>query len=96
MEFPRSAEIVREGDAPRGLYVVTKGRVVLTRRGESGSQSQILRVIGAGETVGAMAALAETPYDVTARALEAVEVLCVPEERLLEFYQAAPALGLAL
>ncbi|MEE9276993.1 MAG: DUF2225 domain-containing protein, partial [Dehalococcoidia bacterium] len=42
------------------------------------------------------AALAETPYDVTARALEAVEVLCVPEERLLEFYQAAPALGLAL
>ena len=82
----QGAMIVREGEGESGLYVVLSGRVVLSRGRQGAHKNQPLRIIGAGEMFGLVAALTDAPSDVTARAVEAVEILHVPRERLAELF----------
>ncbi len=94
VSFGRGEYLVRQGDSGRGLFVVLKGRAVLTRGRSEGPGNQILRVAGAGEAFGEVAALAEVPYDISARALEPVEALHVPRAQLLDLFRVSPRLAL--
>ena len=58
-----------QGDPAAALYVLTRGRVKLTRITSEGHQA-VLRVAGPGDLFGAIAALSGTVYPVAAEALE--------------------------
>jgi predicted acylesterase/phospholipase RssA/CRP-like cAMP-binding protein len=64
----RGEVIMREGDAPDGMYVVASGRlqVVLTR--DDGNES-VVNEIGRGDLVGEMALLTDRPRSATITAL---------------------------
>jgi CRP/FNR family cyclic AMP-dependent transcriptional regulator len=85
-----------EGEPAEHLYVVASGRikvVVTSPRGES----LVLRILGAGETLGELAVLDGGPRSAGAEALDAVELAAIPAPAVLAFLRSEPeaALGIA-
>ena len=76
--------LFREGQAARGVFLLCEGRVRLSICSESG-QRMTVRVAGAGEVLGLSAAVAGGAYEVTAEALENVQVAAVRRKDLLQF-----------
>jgi len=70
--------VFREGDLGDALYVLVRGKVTITGRGER------LATLGPGEAFGEMAVLDEAPRSGTALAEEETEVLRIGSE---EFYE---------
>jgi len=72
--------IFHEGNQPFGVHDVFSGRVKLYKTGRAGKQ-QIIRLAKDGDLLGYEAILAETPYAVTAEAIEDSRV-CFIEKQL--------------
>jgi len=81
---PKGAVLFREGQAARGVFLLCQGRVRLSVCSETG-QRMTLRVASAGEVLGMSAALSGRPYQVTAEALEPLQVAHVRRKELLHF-----------
>jgi CRP/FNR family cyclic AMP-dependent transcriptional regulator len=82
--YPRGTILFREGHPARGVFLLCNGRVRLSVCSENGSR-MILRVASAGEVLGLSAALAGGCYEITAEALEPVQVAQVRRKDLLHF-----------
>lgn len=67
--YPEGAALFVEGESPRGVLVLCKGRVKLSMNSSEG-KTLILRIIGPGEVLGLHAAVSNTPYQATAETLE--------------------------
>lgn len=67
--FKKNQPLFNEGNVPRGVYCLNKGKVKIFSRGEEGKE-QIIHVAREGEIVGFRAMFSEEPYKVTASALE--------------------------
>jgi CRP/FNR family transcriptional activator FtrB len=65
----RNQFAVREGAAPSSLLAVVGGRFALMTQ-VAGEQPQVIAMVGRGELIMAGAAIAATPYPLTARAAE--------------------------
>lgn len=91
----RGGTVFREGDPSRGLFVITEGRVKLSRLSPAGRE-QVLHVEGAG------ASLAEVPvfdgggYVGTAVALTDARVLFVERQALLALCRRRPDVALGV
>lgn len=76
--FRKKDPIFDEGETPRWLFQVEKGKVKIFKTAEDGREL-ILRIAGPGEFVGYLALLQDSPYTEGATALEDAEVRLVPK-----------------
>ncbi len=80
-EFPRGTVLFREGDAGDAMYVVHRGKVVITAR--VGAVEKVLSTLGQGEFLGEMSILNRAPRSATATCAEDC-VLLVVDARTFE------------
>ncbi|MFA5028032.1 MAG: Crp/Fnr family transcriptional regulator [Candidatus Methylomirabilota bacterium] len=74
IRIPLKSTLFRQGDPARRCYLVTRGRVKLSKLSETGKEA-ILRFLGPGQMAAAVAALTDTRYPATAEAVEPTEVV---------------------
>lgn len=84
--YPKGAILYGEGQPPRGIYLLCRGRVKLSVCTSEG-KGLILQLVDAGEILGLPANIANQPYEVTAEALEPCQVDFVEREAFLQFLQ---------
>ncbi|MGA8489648.1 MAG: Crp/Fnr family transcriptional regulator [Terriglobales bacterium] len=71
--YPTGAVLFAEGQAPRGVFIVRRGRVKLSICGSDG-RTLILRIVEAGCPLGVAAVVSTRPYEATAETQEPCEV----------------------
>jgi len=71
--YPAQSALFVEGQAPRGVFVLCKGRVKLSMNSSEGN-ALIVRICEPGDVLGTHAALTGDPYEVTAETLEPCHV----------------------
>ena len=86
---PKGTVLFREGQAAKGIFLLCRGRVRLSVCSESGRR-MTLRITNAGQVLGLSAAVAGGCYEVTAEAMEEVQVGVVRRKDLLEFLHKHP------
>jgi CRP/FNR family transcriptional regulator, cyclic AMP receptor protein len=71
--YPTGAVLFSEGQAPRGVFIVRRGRVKLSICGSDG-RTLILRVVEPGAPLGVAAAVSGRQYEATAETQEPCEI----------------------
>jgi len=84
-----------EAERPGGIYFIVDGQVKVVRQGADGSET-ILHLVGAGEFVGLVAALADRPLPASAQAIGPTVVLWLPGDRFRAFLLRYPEVALAV
>ncbi len=74
-DFPRGTVLFREGDPGDEMYVIQRGRVVITAR--VGAVEKVLTTLGQGEFLGEMSILNRAPRSATATCAEDCTLLVV-------------------
>jgi CRP/FNR family transcriptional regulator len=82
-----------EGQAPRGVFVICKGRVKLSANSSDG-KSLILHMAAPGEVVGLPGTISGKRYETTAEAIESVQANFIPRIPFREFVRAHGEVGL--
>ncbi len=82
--YPEGAVLFVEGQPPRGVFMLCKGRVKLSLTSSDG-KALILKILNAGEVLGLNAAVSGRSYEVTAETLEPCQVNFVKREDFLRF-----------
>jgi CRP/FNR family transcriptional regulator, cyclic AMP receptor protein len=77
-DFPANEIIFREGDPPRYMYVVLKGRI------EVSAKRKVIETIGEGEALGILSLLDGNPRTIAARAIEPCD-LALPDVKKFRF-----------
>ena len=83
---PAGAVLFVEGQAPRGMYVLCRGRVKLSTTSRDG-KTLILRIAEPGEVLGLHASVSGKPYELTAETLQASQLNFVKREDFLRFLE---------
>ena len=84
--YPANAVLFVEGQLPRGVYLLCKGRVKLTMTSADG-KSIILHIAEAGELIGINGAISGKPYELSAETLEPCQVNFIKREAFLRLMQ---------
>lgn len=82
--FPKGAVLFFEGQSPRGVFVVCRGRIKLSTSSSEG-KALITQIAVEGDLIGLSATMAGKPYEVTAEALEPCTVNFVRRDDFLRF-----------
>jgi CRP/FNR family transcriptional regulator len=82
--YPKGAVLFVEGQAPRGIFVLCKGRVKLSISSSDG-KTLILKISEAGEVLGLSATVSGKPYELTAETIDPCQVNFVKREDFLRF-----------
>ncbi len=82
--YPQGAVLFMEGQSPRGILVLCKGRVKLSMTSADG-KSVILRIVKPGEILGLRAAVSGEHYQATAETLEPCQVNFIYRDNFLRF-----------
>src|SRR6185369_12872117 len=93
--YPSDAVLFVEGQAPRGVFVVLRGRVKLSVSSRDG-RTLILRIAEAGEVLGISACVSCQAYEATAETLEGSEIAFVKRSDVLRLMQSHNDLALWL
>jgi CRP/FNR family transcriptional regulator, cyclic AMP receptor protein len=80
--YPTGAVLFAEGQAPRGVFIVRRGRVKLSICGSDG-RTLILRIVEAGGALGVAAVVAGYKYEATAETQEPCEISFLRQSDLL-------------
>ena len=84
--YPSDATLFVEGQTPRGLFVVLRGRVKLSVSSRDG-RTLILRIAEAGEVLGISACVSSHPYEATAETLESADIAFLKRADVLRLMQ---------
>lgn len=82
--YPKEAILFVEGQEPRGAFVICNGRVKMSTSSADG-KSIIVRVAEAGEIIGLPGTISGKPYELTAEALEPLQMNFIPRDAFLHF-----------
>jgi CRP/FNR family transcriptional regulator len=82
--YPKGAILFVEGQAPRGIFVLCKGRVKLSICSTDG-KTLILKIAEAGEVLGLSASVSGKPYELTAETIDPCQVNFVKRDDFLRF-----------
>src|ERR1700690_1281070 len=91
--YPTGAVLFAEGQAPRGVFIVRRGRVKLSICGSDG-RTLILRIVEAGCPLGVAAVVSGREYEATAETQEPCEVSFLRQTDLLRLMRAHGELAL--
>jgi CRP/FNR family cyclic AMP-dependent transcriptional regulator len=82
--YPKGAVLFVEGQAPRGIFVLCKGRVKLSISSSDG-KTLILKIAEPGEVLGLSASVSGKAYELTAETIDPCQVNFVKREDFLRF-----------
>ena len=82
--YPKGAVLFVEGQTPRGIFVLCKGRVKLSICSTDG-KTLILKIAEPGEVLGLSATVSGKPYELTAETVDPCQVNFVKREDFLRF-----------
>jgi len=82
--YPKSAMLFIEGQLPRGVFVLCKGKAKLFTSSREG-KTVILKVAGAGDVLGLNATISNRPYELTAEMVEPGQANFIGRDVLLQF-----------
>jgi CRP/FNR family transcriptional regulator, cyclic AMP receptor protein len=82
--YPNGAVLFVEGQSPRGIFVLCKGRVRLSICSTEG-KTLILQISEPGEVLGLSATVSGKPYELTAETIGPCQVNFVKREDFLRF-----------
>jgi CRP/FNR family transcriptional regulator len=82
--YPKGAVLFVEGQSPRGIFVLCKGRVKLSLCSTDG-KTLIYKIVEAGEVLGLAASITGKPYEVMAETVDPCQVNFVKREDFLHF-----------
>jgi len=85
--YPNGAVLFVEGQAPRGIFVLCKGRVKLSICATDG-KTMIVRIVEAGDVLGLSATVSGKPYELTAETIDPCQVNFVKRDDFLRFLKA--------
>ena len=80
--YPTGAVLFAEAKAPRGVFIVSRGRVKLSICGSDG-RTLILRIVDVGCPLGVAAVVSGRPYEATAETQEPSEISFLRHSDLL-------------
>ena len=82
--YPKGAVLFVEGQTPRGIFVLCKGRVKLSICSTDG-KTLILKIAEPGEVLGLSATVSGKPYELTAETVDPCQVNFVKREDFVRF-----------
>jgi CRP/FNR family cyclic AMP-dependent transcriptional regulator len=82
--YPKSAMLFIEGQLPRGVFVLCKGKAKLFTSSSEG-KTVILKVAEAGDVLGLNATISNRPYELTAEMVEPGQANFIGRDVLLQF-----------
>lgn len=86
MMVPPGSTLFFEGQDPRGISVLCSGHVKLTTSSRDG-KTLLVRIAKPGDVLGLSAALSDTPYEITAQAIEPVQIKSFQRQDFLRFLE---------
>ncbi len=89
--YKKREHIFSEGDPPDWFYIVSTGKVKITRLSNEGKEV-ILEIISPGDIFGGVAVLKNFPYPANAVAMEDTEVLKISRKNLMRVVDRFPNL----
>ena len=90
VRFRTGETLFREGEQPRGVYVLHSGTVQLLFAGKNGSVKP-LRETQPGQILGLSCVVTQRPHDCTATAAEPCQVAFIERDQFLRTLDASPA-----
>ena len=87
--YPKGAVLFVEGQAPRGIFVLCKGRVKLSICATDG-KTLIVKIAELGEVLGISATVSGKPYELTAETIDPCQVNFVKRDDFLRFLKEFP------
>jgi CRP-like cAMP-binding protein len=90
-EYDKGAVLFTEGDASDSLYILTEGRVKVSKMTVRGTEL-ILEIFGPGDPVGAVAVYESRAYPATATALEPTTSLLIPRQAFFSLLETYPTM----
>jgi CRP-like cAMP-binding protein len=94
-EYVKDETIFRQGDESREVYFVRKGKVRIYKISPSGNETSIA-IFSTNDIIGELAAIDQEPRSASAKAMTAVSLLAMSQERFLYTLQTVPRFGLAM
>ena len=82
--YPGGALLFSEGQTPRGMYLLCRGRVKLSVTASDG-KALILKIAEPGEILGLHATVSGQPYEMSAETLHPCQVNFIRREDFLKF-----------
>jgi len=82
--YPGGAQLFNEGQTPRGMFLLCRGRVKLSVTASDG-KALILKIAEAGEVLGLHATVTGLPYEMSAETLHPCQVNFVKRDDFLKF-----------
>ena len=89
--FKKKEDIFNEGDSPEWFYIVSKGKVKVTKLSHEGKEI-ILEIISPFDIFGGVAVLRNFPYPANAVAMEDSEVVKISRKNLMRLVDRFPNL----
>jgi CRP/FNR family transcriptional regulator, cyclic AMP receptor protein len=86
--YPKGSILFLEGQAPRGIYVLCKGRVKLSLSANDG-KILILKLAEPGEVLGLSATVAGKPYELSAETMDTCQVNFMKTGRFSALFEAS-------
>jgi CRP/FNR family transcriptional regulator, cyclic AMP receptor protein len=84
--YPAGAVLFVEGQSPRGIYMLCRGRVKLSTTSADG-KTLILKIANPGEVLGLHATVSGTPYEITAETGQPCQLNFIKRDDFLRFLQ---------
>lgn len=84
--LPRGSVLFVEGQMPRGMYLLCKGRVKLSVNSSDG-KTMILKIAEPGEVLGLHACVANIPYELTAETAQPCQVVFIRRDDFQRFLE---------
>jgi len=92
-DYAKDDLIFRQGDESREVYFIRKGKVRIYKISPGGSETSIA-IFSTDDAIGELAAIDQEPRSASAKAMTAVSLLSMSQERFLYTMQAVPRFGL--
>jgi len=84
--LPKSSVLFVEGQVPRGIYLLCRGRVKLSVNSSDG-KTMILKIAEPGEVLGMHAVVSNLPYELTAETVQPCQVVFIKREDFQKFLE---------
>ena len=94
-EYAKDETIFRQGDESREIYFVRKGKVRIYKISPSGNETTIA-IFTTNDVIGELAAIDQEPRSASAKAMTAVSLLAMSQERFLYTLQTLPRFGMGM